>query len=39
MAERNVHAGDNWALRYDSMRFHVLTSLCHLPYMGKLLMP
>ncbi|CDM36621.1 hypothetical protein DTO006G1_1649 [Penicillium roqueforti] len=42
MAERNVHAGDNWALRYDSMRFHVLTSLCHLPYMDydqKLLTP
>ncbi|CAI7632016.1 unnamed protein product [Penicillium glandicola] len=33
MAERNAHAGDNWALRYDSMRFHVPTSLCHLPYM------
>ncbi|KAK9855342.1 hypothetical protein MYU51_002791 [Penicillium brevicompactum] len=33
MAERNAHAGDNWALRYDCMRFHIPTSFCHLPYM------
>ncbi|KAK4864839.1 hypothetical protein LT330_001462 [Penicillium expansum] len=42
MAERNAQAGDNWALRYDCMHFHVPTSLCHLPYMDydkKLLTP
>ncbi|KAL5366573.1 hypothetical protein BJX96DRAFT_170043 [Aspergillus floccosus] len=33
MAEQNAHAGDNWALRYDSMRFHIPTSTCDLPYM------
>ncbi|KAL4895775.1 hypothetical protein BDV59DRAFT_199761 [Aspergillus ambiguus] len=33
MAERNPNAGDNWALRYDSMRFHIPTSACDLPYM------
>ncbi|CAI7663527.1 unnamed protein product [Penicillium viridicatum] len=42
MAERNAQAGDNWALRYDCMHFHVPTSVCHLPYMDyvkKLLTP
>ncbi|CAI7589151.1 unnamed protein product [Penicillium palitans] len=33
MAERNAQPGDNWTHRYDCMRFHVPTSLCHLPYM------
>ncbi|KAE8371863.1 hypothetical protein BDV26DRAFT_275270 [Aspergillus bertholletiae] len=33
MAERNPRPGDNWALRYDCMRFHVPTSFCDLPYM------
>ncbi|KAF4955915.1 hypothetical protein FSARC_11730 [Fusarium sarcochroum] len=33
MAERNAHVGDNWALRYDCMKFHVPTSFCELPYM------
>ncbi|PVH72917.1 FAD/NAD(P)-binding domain-containing protein [Cadophora sp. DSE1049] len=33
MIDRNAHVGDNWALRYDCMRFHVTTSLCELPYM------
>lgn len=33
MADRNAHVGDNWALRYDSMRFHLPTSFCELPYM------
>lgn len=37
MAERNAQTGDNWTLRYDCMHFHVPTSLCHLPYMGKFL--
>ncbi|KAH7244497.1 uncharacterized protein BKA55DRAFT_692296 [Fusarium redolens] len=34
MAERNAHVGDNWALRYDSMKFHVPTSFCDMPYMS-----
>ncbi|KAE8153297.1 hypothetical protein BDV25DRAFT_169181 [Aspergillus avenaceus] len=33
MAERNAHPGDNWANRYDCMKFHIPTSFCHLPYM------
>ncbi|KAH8203863.1 hypothetical protein TruAng_001927 [Truncatella angustata] len=33
IAERNANIGDNWALRYDSLRFHVPTSFCELPYM------
>jgi len=33
MLERNAHAGDNWALRYDSLRFHIPTSICHMPYL------
>ncbi|KAJ5779330.1 hypothetical protein N7457_007050 [Penicillium paradoxum] len=42
MAERNAQVGDNWALRYDSLRFHISISVCHLPYMNydkKLLAP
>ncbi|KAE8332816.1 hypothetical protein BDV39DRAFT_199816 [Aspergillus sergii] len=34
MAERNSRPGDNWALRYDCMRFHIPTSFCDLPYMS-----
>ncbi|PYH86053.1 putative flavo protein [Aspergillus uvarum CBS 121591] len=33
MAERNSHVGDNWARRYDCMRFHIPTSFCDLPFM------
>ena len=33
MVERNAKPGDNWALRYDCMRFHTPTSYCDLPYM------
>lgn len=36
MAERNANPGDNWALRYDSMRFHVPTSTAEMPFMCKL---
>ncbi|KAG9569700.1 hypothetical protein KCU71_g2759, partial [Aureobasidium melanogenum] len=32
MADRNAHVGDNWALRYDSLKFHVPTPYCELPY-------
>ncbi|KAJ9315623.1 hypothetical protein DTO271D3_4196 [Paecilomyces variotii] len=34
MADRNGEPGDNWARRYDSMRFHVPTSFCEMPYMS-----
>uniref|UniRef100_A0A0D2Y376 FAD/NAD(P)-binding domain-containing protein n=1 Tax=Fusarium oxysporum (strain Fo5176) TaxID=660025 RepID=A0A0D2Y376_FUSOF len=34
MAERNARIGDNWAKRYDCMKFHVPTSFCDMPYMG-----
>ncbi|KAH0370707.1 hypothetical protein KCU65_g2268, partial [Aureobasidium melanogenum] len=33
MVDRNVFVGDNWALRYDCMRFHNPTSFCELPYL------
>ncbi|KAL1629247.1 hypothetical protein SLS56_005470 [Neofusicoccum ribis] len=33
MADRNARPGDNWANRYDCMRFHIPTSFCELPYM------
>ncbi|KAF5571498.1 K+ transport flavoprotein [Fusarium pseudoanthophilum] len=36
MAERNARVGDNWAKRYDCMRFHVPTSSCDMPYMSEL---
>jgi thioredoxin reductase len=33
MADRNASIGDNWALRYDCMKFHIPTSFCELPYL------
>lgn len=33
MAERRAKPGDNWAQRYDYMRFHLPTSFCDLPYL------
>ncbi|KAK6007430.1 hypothetical protein QM012_004244 [Aureobasidium pullulans] len=33
MVDRNASVGDNWALRYDCMKFHVPTSFCELPYL------
>lgn len=33
IAERNANVGDNWALRHDSLKFHVPTSFCEMPYM------
>ncbi|RAH46720.1 putative flavoprotein [Aspergillus brunneoviolaceus CBS 621.78] len=33
MAERNSQVGDNWARRYDCMRFHIPTSFCNFPFM------
>jgi cation diffusion facilitator CzcD-associated flavoprotein CzcO len=34
--DRNAKIGDNWASRYDSLRFHVPTSNCEMPYIGIL---
>ncbi|CAF3616981.1 unnamed protein product [Fusarium graminearum] len=34
MVERNANIGDNWALRYDCMKFHVPTSFAEMPYMN-----
>ena len=28
VVDRNPHIGDNWAQRYDTLRFHVPTSSC-----------
>ncbi|KAK4663557.1 hypothetical protein QC763_609460 [Podospora pseudopauciseta] len=33
MADRNANSGDNWALRYDSLKFHVPTAMCDMPYL------
>jgi cation diffusion facilitator CzcD-associated flavoprotein CzcO len=35
IVEKNAKAGDNWANRYDSMRFHVYKTACHTPYIRK----
>ena len=35
MVDRAENPGDNWAIRYDCMRFHLLTSTCELPFMRK----
>ncbi|KUI67911.1 putative indole-3-pyruvate monooxygenase YUCCA10 [Cytospora mali] len=33
-AERNARVGDNWALRYDCMKFHIPTSSTDMAYMS-----
>ncbi|KAL8337475.1 hypothetical protein RB598_006395 [Gaeumannomyces tritici] len=33
MVERNARVGDNLALRYDSLSFHVPTAYAHMPYL------
>ena len=38
MVEKNPRVGDNWALRYDSLKFHVPTSLCETPFLGEYLL-
>lgn len=35
IAERNARVGDNWANRYDCMKFHIPTAFCELPYMSR----
>ncbi|KAG8158326.1 hypothetical protein KVR01_012087 [Diaporthe batatas] len=34
MGERNPRPGDNWDRRYESLKFHIPTSFCELPYMN-----
>ena len=38
MLERNASVGDNWALRYDCLQFHVPTSFCEMPFMSMLVL-
>lgn len=33
--DRNAQVGDSWAYRYDSLRIHVPTSNCEMPYTCK----
>ncbi|KAK3939378.1 hypothetical protein QBC46DRAFT_459705 [Diplogelasinospora grovesii] len=33
IADRNAQAGDNWALRYDNLQFHVPKLYCDTPYL------
>ena len=33
--ERNAQIGDNWGNRYDSLSFHIPTSVCEMPYTRK----
>jgi len=33
MAERNASPGDNWSMRYDSLRFHIPTTVCEMPFL------
>ncbi|KAI1271092.1 hypothetical protein F5Y07DRAFT_404755 [Xylaria sp. FL0933] len=35
VAERNDQIGDNWLQRYDSLRLHVPTSNCEMPYSSE----
>lgn len=33
IVDRNQQPGDNWALRYDCLRFHIAKSNCETPYL------
>lgn len=33
--DRSANVGDNWASRYDCMRFHVYKSFCETPYIRE----
>jgi cation diffusion facilitator CzcD-associated flavoprotein CzcO len=37
MAERTQEVGDNWALRYDCLKFHIPTTVCEMPFLCKFL--
>lgn len=34
VVDRNARAGDNWALRYDCLRFHIGRHNCETPYLN-----
>ena len=35
IADKNPKVGDNWALRYECMKFHVHKKYCNTPFLGK----
>lgn len=35
VVDRLARPGDNWALRYDSLRFHIAKSSCHPPFLRE----
>lgn len=35
VADRLARPGDNWATRYDSLRFHIGKSSCNPPFLRK----
>lgn len=35
IAERNDQVGESWMQRYDSLKFHVPTSNCEMPYTSE----
>lgn len=35
VVDRLARPGDNWATRYDSLRFHIAKSSCHPPFLRK----
>lgn len=38
VVDRLDRPGDNWASRYDSMRFHIAKSSCHPPFLRKIIL-
>lgn len=35
LIEKNKKVGDNWALRYDNLRFHIGNGFCETPYLRE----
>lgn len=35
LVDKNKNVGDNWALRYDALRFHTGNGFCETPYLRK----
>ena len=33
--DKNAQPGDNWAQRYDCLKFHIQKSVCQTPYLRK----
>lgn len=38
IVEKNAQAGDNWALRYDCLRFHIGRHSAETPYLRRWLL-